>query len=308
MKYMYSENVFKDVQFFCKAVLSNQLAKFAPKMYVNMTHQTGRGSREKDPQEVADYFIKCFNEYHEFLNLTEQEFGQYLMGTSVMEYGPGDVLGAALLFYAYGAAHVQCVDKFELLNLSKFNIEVYQLILNSLKGDIKKRANEAFNSYGKPGSGINNECISYEVAKDGIADKTGKYDLIVSRAVLQHVNKLDATFQYIKRSMKNNGISIHVVDLRSLGLDRHTDLDFLTWPRFFYQLMYSHKGFPNRWRLNKYKQLSKESNLKIKKFTPLGEFDKKRIEIIHEKLSPELTPLTIEDLCWKGFWVHLEHK
>jgi len=71
--------------------------------------------------------------------------------------------------------------------------------------------------------------------------------------------------------------------------------------------MYAHKGFPNRWRLNKYKQLAQESNFQIKKLTSLGEFDKNKIEIIHKKLSRELTPISIEELCWKGFWMHLEH-
>jgi len=71
--------------------------------------------------------------------------------------------------------------------------------------------------------------------------------------------------------------------------------------------MYGHKSFPNRWRLTKYKQLAKESKLKIKKLNSLSEIDQKKIETIHKKLSRELTPISIEDLCLKGFWIHLEH-
>ena len=304
---MYTENVIKDIQLFGKSVLSNQLANFAPKVYVNVTHQTGRGSEEESPQDVGDYFIKCFRDYYEFLDFNEEEFGEYLTEKTVMEYGPGDVLGLALLCYAHGAKEIHCVDKFELSNLSKFNIEVYRHILSTLDDDKRERANHAFNVHGEPESGINSECIKYKLTKNGASGETDKYDLILSRAVLQHVNDLSATFQDIKQSMKQGGISIHQVDLRSLGLDRSTELDFLTWPSFIYQLMYAHKGFPNRWRLTKYKELAAEYSLQVKNLVSLGEFDKSRIEKIHKKLSPELTPISLEELCWKGFWLRLEH-
>mgnify|MGYP006072792487 FL=1 len=147
-----------------------------------------------------------------------------------MEYGPGDMMGLALLCYAYGAKEVHCIDKFELSNLSTFNIEVYRHILSSLDDSKRARANKAFNIDGKPESGINNDCIKYKITKDGVSRESDIYDLILSRAVLQHVNDIGNTFQDIKRSLKQGGISIHQVDLRSLGLDRSTDLDFLTWP------------------------------------------------------------------------------
>ena len=66
---MYTENIGKDLALFCKAFLSNQLARFAPKLYINLTHQTGRGEEKEDAAQVASYFIECFHDYRKQLGL-----------------------------------------------------------------------------------------------------------------------------------------------------------------------------------------------------------------------------------------------
>lgn len=111
---LYTENCAKDVVLFAKAVLSNQLARFAPAAYIQLTRHTGRGEEEQTPAQIADYFIQCCHDYRKQLKLDELEFASFLSGKRVLEYGPGDILGVALLMYAHGAEAVHCFDRFPL--------------------------------------------------------------------------------------------------------------------------------------------------------------------------------------------------
>ncbi|MDO9195013.1 methyltransferase domain-containing protein [Rhodoferax sp.] len=304
---MYTENPGKDAFRFAKAIASNQVARFAPKLFVKITHQTGRGDGEEKPAEIADYFIRCYYDYQEQLGLADHEFRDYLSGRSVLEYGPGDVLGVALLMYAHGAKSVCCVDRFPLSNLSNKNIEVYARLLDSLGHAERERASNAFNEKGNPRSGLNSEAISYKVTSNGLSGAFMAFDLIISRAVLEHVNDLAETMVDIKRGMKKTGISLHQVDLKSHGLDRYKDFDFLTWPKFAYDLMYSHKGFPNRWRVDRYRELAASAGLHMKNLSPTGRLEQRQIKVIHPKVARQFSRVSPDELSWLGFWMLLEH-
>lgn len=303
---MYTENILKDCILFIKAFSSNQVARFFPKLYVALTKQTGRGVENTSIHEVANYFLKCVDDYQYQLGLNDEEFHQYLQGKIILEYGPGDILGVAFLLYAYGAEKITCVDRFYLSNISDKNIQVYNYLLNSLTNDERNRANNAFKVNGKPESGFNDDFIMYKVTENGLSGDVGKYNLVISRAVLEHVNNLDETIIDIKKSMKENGESIHQVDLKSHGLDRYLEFDFLSWPEYLYKLMYSHKGFPNRYRANKYKECAENNELNIKSIISTGKVDVKIIKNIYSKLDKRFKNIPLEELAWKGFWVHFE--
>ena len=157
---MYSENPVRDLVLFSKAVLSNQLARVAPGLYVRLTRQTGRGAGEEAAGEVADYFLRCYEDYRQQLDLDEQGFRDFLKDKVVLEYGPGDIMGVALLFYANGARRVECVDKFPLAHLSDFNVEVYRQLVDRLDDPARSRAEAAFLDPGRPESGLNPDMVA----------------------------------------------------------------------------------------------------------------------------------------------------
>ena len=228
---MYTENRWHDAKLFVKAVLSNQLARFSPGMYVRLTGQTGRGEDDTDPAGVADYFMRCFQDYRRKLgHADEASFAGYLSGKRVLEYGPGDVLGVALLFYAWGAERVDCVDRFPLSRIRPSSIEIYRHLLKKLDGVQRQRAEAVFNKPGDPASGLDERRVSYRVDPAGLSRSKNEYHLILSRAVLEHVGDLEASFQDMYCALQNDGISLHLVDLKSHGLDRYKEFDFLTWP------------------------------------------------------------------------------
>ena len=131
---MYGQHRMDDVKRIIHAVLTDQIAHFAPRLYVKLTGQTGRGAAQESAQEIADYFKQCFEEYFQVLQVAPREIGRYLARKRVLEYGPGDLPGVALLMVAHGAESATCVDRFPLISTSLKNIEVLRRILDGLQG------------------------------------------------------------------------------------------------------------------------------------------------------------------------------
>lgn len=300
---MYSDNLLRDVKLVTRAVATNLVARIAPAVYVRLTRQTGRGADE-GPEAIANYFVRSFDDYRERL-VGNAPFGPFLRGKRVLEYGPGDVLGVALLLYAHGADRVDCVDRFPLESASAKNLEVYRVLLASMPGVVRVRGEHAFNVAGEPASGFRPECVRYRITPDGLAGETGAYDLIVSRAVLEHVNSLPATLRDIDRGLRPGGVSVHSVDLRSHNLDRDVPLDFLTWPEWLYRLMYSHKGFPNRLRVPDYHHAIRETGLELVSMQPSAQASPADVDRVHGHLARHLRHADREKLGWLGFWMTL---
>lgn len=303
---MYSENRWRDLRLFAKAVLSNALARFAPGAYVRLTGQTGRGSEQESADDIAGYFVRCVADYREQLGLDEAAFAAFLQGRRVLEYGPGDVLGVALLLYAAGAQHVHCVDRFALQQVSPKNAEVYRSLMQGLPAAQRQRAAEAFRVAGDPTSGLRPECIEYRITADGLSARREAYDFVISRAVLEHVNLLERTLADVEQTLVPGGLSVHSVDLRSHNLDRDRPFDFLTWPDWAYRLMYSHKGFPNRWRSSAYRAALQRTRLKLHAMRPSGELPGADVDRIAAHLPRSLRGGSAAELGWLGFWMVLE--
>src|SRR3569623_671946 len=132
----------KEVTRVVRAVATDQLARLAPKSYLRLTGQTGRGAEEETPAEIAAYYRRCFADYLAMLGLAEREAQDYFHGKCILEYGPGDMPGMALLFYAYGAEQVICIDRFPMVNWSVKNRAVLTCLCEGLDGAPRQRASE----------------------------------------------------------------------------------------------------------------------------------------------------------------------
>lgn len=305
---VYSESRKRDVVIFTKAVLTNQVARYFPKLYVKMTKQTGRGENEGTPDETAQYFLTCVEDYRKQLGLTALRFRSFLAGKDILEYGPGDTLGVAVILFAYGASSVHCVDRFPLSAASPHSLNVYRSLLAQFEAKDRARAASLFKTAGDPASGFSETGVRYSITPHGLSGESNKYDIIISRAVLEHVNDLDGTFGDVARALKRGGTSLHKVDLSSHGLDRNHPFDFLTWPEWAYRLMYSHKGLPNRWRVNHYQKAAIRAGLSASGIQPTDTIDAKVVSRIADALPPRLADTPREVLGWRGFWMTLEHE
>lgn len=286
-----------------KATLTNQVARLAPGFYMRLTGETGRGLGAESVGQAAEYFRRCFDDYFVKLGIRPREIPDFLRGKCLLEYGPGDLPGVALLMIAHGAERVTCVDRFPLLSLSPENLAVYQTLLDSLAPPARARAMTCFAEPGNPASGLRPDRIEYRIDPDGLCGLCDEVDLVYSRAVLEHVNDLEATFRDMSRAMKRDALAIHQVDPKSHGLHRHNRLDFLAWPEFLWQLMYSHKGTPNRLRVDAYRTAVRQARLEIMALEPTLLADPLEVQEIRPALARRFRRLSDDDLRCLGFWL-----
>lgn len=285
------------------AVASNMLARFLPGAYVKLTEQTGRGAGETRLELVADYFQRCLNDYADRLVAFGLSGDTAFAGKRILEYGPGDLPGVALLMMARGARQVVCVDRFSLAQWTPKNIEIARLLLDRLNGLGRERLADCFVVSGKPDSGLRPDRVVYQIRRSGLSGEHDAFDMVISRAVLEHVNDLGATFADMQDALKPGGIALHQVDLKSHGLHRDNPLDFLEWPTWLWNAMYGAKGFPNRWRVDAYRRLLVGSKLEHVHFEATTRASPSDVAAIRPRLAPPFRTISDEDLTWLGFWL-----
>lgn len=286
-----------------KAILTNQIARFSPDMYVRLTGETGRGLGEESSGQAADYFRGCFDDYFFKLGIKGSEIGAFLAGKKILEYGPGDLPGVALLMIAHGAEAVICVDRFPLVRLSRKNLSIIDDLLSTLSPTERQRAKTCFINPGSPAAGFNSARISYHIDRNGLSGLHEEIDLVISRAVLEHVNDLPATFMDMHAAMKSDAIAVHQVDLKSHGLHQSNPLDFLTWSESLWRLMYSHKGVPNRQRVDAFRRVIVESGFDIDLLEPTLLANLEDVQAVRPDLAISFRQISDQDLRWLGFWL-----
>jgi len=287
-----------------KAVMTNQLARFVPGLYVRLTGQTGRGdSASETSAEIAQYFQRCVLDYLEVLGIPQSELRDFLRDKVILEYGPGDIPGVALLLVAFGARKVYCVDRFSLVQVASKNLQVIHRLGGALSEPERACFDQCFINPAAPEKGFNPDRIEYLVRPNGLSGLRQEVDLVLSRAVLEHVNDLDATFQDMKTAMKEGALAVHQVDLRSHGLHVSNPLDFLSPPSWLWQLMHSHKGVPNRWRADHYEEIIQQLGVESLVFKPTTLFARDYVAAIRPQLPAVFRQVSDEQMAWEGFWL-----
>ncbi len=292
---------------FLRATATNQIAGFAPGFYVKLTKQTGRGKSDAESSGgMSEYFSRCFEDYFRVMGVPDDAVRRWLHGKVLLEYGPGDLPGVAILMIAHGADKVYCVDRFPMLALSDKNIAAIENLLERMGPAERQRAGECFRGHGQPRSGFDARRIEYLIRDNGLSGLQSEVDLVLSRAVLEHVNDLGATFADMERALRPAATAVHQVDLKSHGLHRENPLDFLSWPRWMWSCMFSNKGSPNRWRVDRYRQVLAATCLRIISLKPTLRADPRDISSVRPHLARPFRELSDEDLSWLGFWLVCE--
>ena len=289
-----------------RAVATNQLARHAPSAYLRLTGQTGRGAAaEEGANDIAAYFRRCLDDYLSRLGVAT---GDHVSGRTLMEYGPGDLPGVAMLMVAHGAEKVYCVDRFPLVSFSDKNIRVIDDLMQDLHGESLDRIRSCLVDIDAPRKGLATSRVEYLITRDGVSGLVETVDLVFSRAVLEHVNDLEATFNDMVTAMRPGAIAIHLVDLRSHGLHRHNPLDFLEWPVAVWDAMYSEKGVPNRWRVDKYREILSRLPVDVLVFEVTRVASPEIVEAVAPLVAKPFRGLTHSDLGCLGFWLVFRKK
>lgn len=287
-----------------RAVATNQLARVAPGLYVRLTRQTGRGAAaEEGASDIVQYFRDCVDAYFERLRVPSADVPAYLDGRTLMEYGPGDFPGVAALMVARGARKVYCVDRFPLVNLNPKNARVLAGLINGCRGVECDRLVGCLANPDDLAAGLAPERIEYLVRPSGLSRLQSAVDMVFSRAVLEHVNDLEATFSDMVAALRPGAVAIHQVDLRSLGLHKANPLDFLAWSPRLWHWMYSEKGVPNRWRVDKYRAVVDRLPVEVQTLEPTELASPECLVAARELLAEPYKGVSNQDLSWLGFWL-----
>lgn len=287
-----------------RATMTNQLARVAPQAYVRLTGQTGRGSAaEEGAADIASYFESCTDDYFKQLDMAESQVEAYLKGKTLLEYGPGDFPGVAMLMVGRGGEKVYCADRFPLVSLSEKNGQALAMLIDGSRGRVRDRLVSCLANPDDPMAGFNRERIEYLVRPSGLSGMVNRADLVFSRAVLEHVNDLDATFADMTRAMRPGAKAIHLVDLRSHGLHQSNPLDFLALSDTLWHLMYSEKGVPNRWRVDKYRRVLEGLGIDVQRLEASKLASESDVAAVRPLLDKAFAEVSDEDLRWLGFWL-----
>lgn len=308
MEGVYGHRPLSDALRIARAVATNQLARLLPAAYMRLTGETGRGREQVSPHETARYFLDCVHEYMDVLGVSRREVARFWVDRRVVEYGPGDIPGVALLLAGLGARSVLCVDRFPLLRFSDYQAAVVRELAVLLPDDTgRDRLWSCFIQPGDPAAGLARGRVQYRVSESGLVGQGIAADVVLSRAVLEHVDDLPATCRDIATVLAPGGVSVHKVDLKSHGLHRCNPLDFLTWPEGLWQAMFSHKGAPNRLRVDSYRRAVEQAGLATVRLEPCELAQAEHVAEIRPHLAAPFRTLGDEDLVWLSFWIVLRH-
>ena len=278
-------------------ILGNYKTKILCKLGYFKTTSGSTHSRFSSTSDSLKYINQVFQDYLSFADLSVKD----IKDKRVLELGPGDNFGVALKFLIVGANKVTCLDKFYSNRDEHQQYQIYKAIRDELSQEGKR----SFDSIIK----LNNH--KFEFISDKFEYIYGKgieqaieifppvsFDMIVSRAVLEHIPALDAAFNAMDKLLRPGGYMIHNIDLRDHGIFTSVGLHpltFLAIPEKIWKLMTGHSGKPNRMRIDYYKHQMEKFNydytIKTILFSTLP-----MIENIKPKLQPEFKKMFSEDL------------
>ncbi len=192
----------------------------------------------------------------------------FYSGKRILEIGPGDNLGVALMFIASGASQVICLDRFYSDREPEKEIQIYKAIRERLTEEEKARFDSAVSF--ETGLSFNKERINYihgiPFEETETIFEPESFDSIVSTAVLEHIYKPEKALVTMDRLLKPGGMMIHDIDFRDHDVFSKQGLHpltFLTIHPFVYSLMSKYNGKPNRKRLSFYVNIWKRINYKV---------------------------------------------
>lgn len=275
----------------------NALARASPRASAaiqRLTHDTGRG-RGRDGARAAEYFAAVVNDY----GVIARESGacgstDLFRGKRVLEIGPGDTRAMALLARCEGAAAWEGFDAFDIQSRdARYTKAIYDALLLA-RGETRT-ARELLD-----GCIVHTSLASLE---RGGAVSGARFDVVISRAVLEHVRDLDALFATLARVTRRDAVLVHKVDLRAHGIEHDHALDFLRFSERAWRAMSSHVDLPNRVRVASYLELAERHGLRTAWARTTHAIDERDAAGVRSELAAPFCDASASELAMLGLWL-----
>lgn len=230
----------------CAGYLIRNLRTWIDERFGRLESETGASHRGRPVEESLDYIDRVFADYLRYSG----EPPERLEGLRVLEVGPGDNYGVALRFLAAGAAQVVCLDRFRPVADLSQQQRIYEALGERLPPDQRARyvASARPETPEKPSPRLEPILgVSIERAAGRMPGQ--RFDWIVSRAVLEEVHDIAASFRSMDRLLEPGGLLLHKIDCRDYGIFRRRGfhpLEIYTIPDGLYRAMSRYEPIPKR--------------------------------------------------------------
>jgi hypothetical protein len=264
--------------------------------------RTSVNLRKQDRTEAAlavavDYAVQVADGYLIWMSQVPGLIGpdpaRPLSGTRILELGPGATLGTAVLLACSGA-RMTVADRF----LSVWDPDFHPAFFNALLEAVSTKKTvcaepiRAVLRAGRFDAAI--ECSP--VAAEQLHTIAGTFDIVLSNAVLEHIEDLGTTVNNLSRKTAARGYGFHQVDLRDhRSFDR--PLEYLTLGEQEFEEL--RRGVlcecGGQWRASDYREAFERAGFSVR-VTPNMHADPAYLANLRPRLSPEFSSLSEADL------------
>jgi len=254
-------------------------------------------SRSAAIDSAADHAISLATHAVEWLSSVPGLIGpdreRPLTGLRVLEVGPGPTMGEPVLLACAGA-QVEVADRF----LARWDPDFHPRLLEAMYTKLADRGS----AYLQPlrsvlDAGAFAPAVRcHAVAGERLSEIPGTFDVVVSNAVLEHVEDLAATAQHLALKTVPGGYNFHQVDLRDhRSFDR--PLEYLTLDEQAFEALRQSVSCEcgAQWRLSDYVATLTQAGFDV---TARGNMfaDPAYLADLRPRLDPGFAGLSEEDL------------
>lgn len=230
--------------------------------------------------EMDEYDDLVISDYLSYLS--KFDVSNSIKNKMILEIGTGKSLGVAMRLAAKGNT-VVTLDRFPNLNNSIGQIERFAKIRNIECQELEQNNFKVGHGYVRivvsPLELLNSEWIQ-------------KFDLILSRATLEHVTDAEKCVMNLDKYQKSDGYQLHEIDHRDHGIFSHfkmcSNMAFHTISKETWSAVIERfPGVPNKVSSAEYHELfSKSSNTKVLKINKFDLSDEVSIICVKKTLTP----------------------
>jgi SAM-dependent methyltransferase len=277
-------------------VAYNTLARTVPRVaqaLQRLTGDTGRGKRCV-AEAAGEYFVAVaadFQAIAEHAGVVAQGEDLYRDRT-VLELGPGDTLSVPILAQLRGAKKTEAFDAFDIQSRDRAYLDAIYRPMLARAGYEKRRAE---------GLSLHDACTMH-TSLESLERGGRRFDLVLSRAVLEHVRDLDKLFASLSHVVKDDAVMIHEIDLRSHGIERSHPLDFLSFSESTWHRMSSHIDLPNRVRAGEVLRVAGRHGARVVYAGVSHRIEPGRVAEARSGFAPRFRDLGDEELSILGMW------
>lgn len=260
--------------------------------------QEGSNAIKKEIDEAVDYTLRNVDYIIGFL--PDKDI-RYLKDKKLLEIGPGQDFGLALVLADFGLNEIVLIDPYLIEWRNDYHPIYYESLLEklgkkyplinfiSIKEILKNKSHKAA------------KLKCYPVGLEEVRQiEDGSIDISISNACFEHFVYPELAVKELARITKNGGLGFHQIDLRD-HRDYSKPLEFLTFPdkMFFKIKKMTDARFGNRIRYNEYNEIFKKYGFTVV-FKPDSFADSAYLKALMKKANPKFRRMSEESIGTLG--------